>query len=175
MSIRDFIPIFIRNYIDKRRISKTFGSHGCIKTTKIAKDAKFGNNIYIAEDVVIRGRVKVGDFSYCSPRTILFNGTIIGNYCSIGYNVQIGHPEHPACFYTTSPNIYRHSELADLLEWPKDDMVNPVIIGNDVWIGSNAIILQGVKIGDGAVVAAGAVVTKDVEPYTIVGGVPAKR
>lgn len=48
------------------------------------------------------------------------------------------------------------------------------IIGNDVWIGARAMILSGVKIGDGAVIAAGAVVTKDVEPYTIVGGVPAK-
>lgn len=48
------------------------------------------------------------------------------------------------------------------------------IIGNDVWIGANAIILQGVTIGDGAIIAAGAVVTKDVPPYAIVGGVPAK-
>ena len=47
-------------------------------------------------------------------------------------------------------------------------------IGTDVWIGSNAVILKGVTIGDGAIVAAGAVVTKDVQPYTIVGGVPAK-
>ncbi|SCY09140.1 Acetyltransferase (isoleucine patch superfamily) [Lachnospiraceae bacterium XBB2008] len=50
----------------------------------------------------------------------------------------------------------------------------PIIIGNDVWIGGNAIILPGINIGDGAIVAAGAVVTKDVEPYSIVGGVPAK-
>ncbi|HFR4107065.1 TPA: DapH/DapD/GlmU-related protein, partial [Enterobacter asburiae] len=49
-----------------------------------------------------------------------------------------------------------------------------IIIGNDVWIGVNAIVMDGVTIGDGAVIGAGAVVTKDVQPYTIVGGVPAK-
>ena len=48
------------------------------------------------------------------------------------------------------------------------------MIGNDVWIGSNVIIMSGVRIGDGAVIAAGAIVTKNVEPYSIVGGVPAK-
>lgn len=50
----------------------------------------------------------------------------------------------------------------------------PINIGNDVWIGYGAVILRGVSIGDGAIVGAGAVVTKDVDPYTIVGGVPAK-
>lgn len=49
-----------------------------------------------------------------------------------------------------------------------------MIIGNDVWIGSNAVILQGVTVGDGAIIGAGAVVTRSVEPFTIVGGVPAK-
>lgn len=55
-----------------------------------------------------------------------------------------------------------------------DESSKKTIIGNDVWIGARAIILSGVKIGDGAIIAAGAVVTKDVEPYTIAGGVPAK-
>ena len=50
-----------------------------------------------------------------------------------------------------------------------------MVIGNDVWIGSNVIILPGVKVGDGAILSAGAVVSKNVEPYSIVGGVPAKH
>lgn len=175
MSFREFIPLFIREYFAKRRISKKYGTHGRIKTTRIANDVEFGNGIYLAENVIVRDGCKVGNYSYCSRGTILFSGTSIGKFCSIGYNVQVAPPEHPVSFYTTSPNLYRCPELANLLNWPKGDFVSPVEIGNDVWIGSNAIILQGVKIGDGAVVAAGAVVTKDVDPYTIVGGVPARK
>ena len=81
----------------------------------------------------------------------------------------------PVSFFTTSPNAYRYEKIKDICKWPSDDIVKPVVIGNDVWIGSNVVILQGCKVGDGAVVAAGAVVTHNVEPYTVVGGVPAKK
>jgi len=77
--------------------------------------------------------------------------------------------EHPTDIVSTSPKIYRNIKSQDIR-----DVYSSPIIGNDVWIGANAIILQGVTIGDGAIVAAGAVVTKDVPPYAIVGGVPAK-
>ena len=60
-----------------------------------------------------------------------------------------------------------------MIAWPDDDYTEPVEIGNDVWIGSNVIVLRGVHVGNGAIIAAGAVVTKDVPEYTIVGGVPA--
>ena len=88
---------------------------------------------------------------------------------SVAYGVRIGLPEHPVNMVSTSPKIYRNIKLKDI-----KDVYFPPIIGNDVWIGANAIILQGVTIGDGAIIAAGAVVTKDVPPYAIVGGVPAK-
>lgn len=135
-----------------------------------------GLNVYIALEVDIREDVNIGDHSYCNFGTIIFNGTRIGKYCSIGYRVQIGLPEHPLDELSTSPALYRNGELMKIhpIEWPKNDFHTPVIIGNDVWIGSNALIMQGTNIGDGAVIAAGAVVTKDVESYAIVGGVPAK-
>lgn len=131
--------------------------------------------VYLANDVDVRDDVTIGAHSYCNRGTTIFKGSIIGNYCSIGYNVHIGPPEHPVTFFSTSPDAYRSPEIKDLCDWPKDDIHSPVIVGNDVWIGSNAIILQGCKIGDGAVIAAGAVVTHDVLPYTVVGGVPAKK
>ena len=56
----------------------------------------------------------------------------------------------------------------------QDRVESDINIGSDVWIGSNSVILKGVSIGEGAIIAAGAVVTKDVQPYTIVGGCPAK-
>jgi acetyltransferase-like isoleucine patch superfamily enzyme len=82
-------------------------------------------------------------------------------------------PEHPITFLSTSPHTYGTSNLFGTPSlW--DDFPCPPIIENDVWIGSQALILQNVRIHNGAIVAAGAVVTKDVAPYTIVGGVPAK-
>ena len=64
-----------------------------------------------------------------------------------------------------------------ILQFTEKDLFNPsktTVIGNDVWIGESVVIIDGLKIGTGSIIAAGAVVTKDVEPYSIVGGVPAK-
>ncbi|TLU65218.1 CatB-related O-acetyltransferase [Thalassotalea litorea] len=84
---------------------------------------------------------------------------------------------HPKDYFTTSPLFYRVKNTFKLNIVNEDlefDEYSRVTIGNDVWIGARAIILDGVKIGDGAIIAANAVVTKDVPPYAIVTGVPAK-
>lgn len=166
--------IFVRKYHHYKVQQKFRGGTNRIETDDVAMSVLLGRHIYLAKNVDVRNNVYIGDYSYCNKGTILFDGTQIGRYCSIGYNVQIGCPEHPTFFFSTSPNIYRSSYASRFIEWPSDDYKNPVAIGNDVWIGSNVIILQGVIIGDGAIIAAGAVVNKEVEPYTIVGGVPAK-
>ncbi len=178
MSIGDFIPFFLRQLRLKFRVQKKYGKRNNINTTRIGAGVSLGKKwggVYLAENVEVRENVTIGDYSYCNKGTIIYKDSQIGNYCSIGYNVAIGPPEHPLSFYSTSPNAYRYDEIRELCPWPNDDITSPVVIGNDVWIGSNAIILQGCKVGDGSVVAAGAVVTHDVEPYTIVGGVPAKK
>lgn len=172
--LSDFIPYFIKLYLRKKKIQKRFGEENRLFTTAIHPTAKLGRDIYLAEGVDVRKDVSIGDHSYCSSGAVLFNGTSIGRFCSIGYNVQIGCPEHPLNFLSTSPAVYRKSAASAYLDWPKDDILDPVVIENDVWIGSNAVILHGVRIGNGAVVAAGAVVTKDVPDFAVVGGVPAK-
>jgi acetyltransferase-like isoleucine patch superfamily enzyme len=99
-----------------------------------------------------------------------FGGTItIGKYCQLGADVAIHASNHPINYMTTyiNSNLF-NGELKDLKQEKE------VIIGNDVWIGHKAIILGGVTVGNGAIIAAGSVITKDVEPYTIVAGVPAK-
>lgn len=106
----------------------------------------------------------------------------IGKYCSIPREAKFGLPNHPIDRLTSHPMTYHESKYVPFytdIEVPKNNIVpyntnKKVIIGNDVWVGSNAVILNGVKVGDGAVVAAYAVVTKDVPPYAIVGGIPAK-
>ena len=118
----------------------------------------------------------------------------IGRYCSINGTARIWN-NHPSKYVTTSPILDHRVFSPSYKEYmrrrgfcerygthhdnhPFEDSPlrnnKPVEIGNDVWIGANVILLPGVKIGDGAILAAGAVVTKDVEPYAIVGGVPAK-
>lgn len=110
----------------------------------------------------------MGEHSYCFAKDIM-RGTVIGKYCSIAQGVVIHPAEHDVYTVSTSPNVPGH------LYSETHCFSDGAIIGNDVWIGRNAIILQSCKtIGDGAIVAAGAVVTKDVPPYAIVGGVPAK-
>jgi acetyltransferase-like isoleucine patch superfamily enzyme len=86
---------------------------------------------------------------------------------AIGDNVLIG----PNVVLRSNNHVF---EKADALINDQGMAEGTIVIGNDVWIASNAVILQNVSIGDGAVVAAGAVVTKDVVPYTVVGGVPAR-
>lgn len=89
--------------------------------------------------------------------------------------MPIGIYEHPIDLISTSPHIYKNKNIAKEYKpnWSQDDINDPPVIGNDVWIGSNVIIKQGIHIGDGAIIAAGAVVTKNVKSYNVVGGVPA--
>lgn len=129
----------------------------------------------------------MGAFSYAVSG--FFFGCRIGRYCSFGEEVQVGRHAHSMHWASTSPFFYtpyKHVidlELPDSISLvPHEDFVRstpPVVakttsIGNDVWIGHGAFILPGVSIGDGAVIAAQAVVTKDVEPYAIMAGSSAK-
>lgn len=103
---------------------------------------------------------------------------IIGKFCSIACGAKFlftsGNHSLKSLSTYTFPIFYEEWNLdrSDITTaW---DNKGNIVIGNDVWIGYEAVILSGVKIGDGAIIGARAVVTKDVEPYTIVGGVPAK-
>lgn len=117
----------------------------------------------------------VGRFSYIGPRTKLVHATV-GKFCSVAADCCLGLPSHTLAFRSTSP-IFTERKNALGVTWTSQNFFTPakrVEIGNDVWIGERAIILGGIRIGDGAVVGAGAIVTKDVPAYAIVGGVPAK-
>ena len=154
----------------------------CDLLSRIGTGSSFEGNNYIGKYSLIWGNV--GKYSYFGDHVKLV-GTI-GRFTSISSWVQIISGRHPikAPYVATSPLFYAkntpfgHSFVQEQLfeEFAYADTNNKiqVIIGNDCWIGYRASIVGGVKIGDGAVVLANATVTKDVPPYAIVGGVPAK-
>ena len=131
-----------------------------------------------------RKRYDIGEHSYICHTTRM-GAVKIGKYCSIGNDVTLGADNHPYDAITTSPFIYSRKKVAiiggDILVDEKKLLKSPpkpidkvyAIIENDVWVGEKAIIKAGVRIGNGAVVGAGAIVTHDVPPYAIVAGVPA--
>lgn len=117
---------------------------------------------------------ELGDFVYIQDGSIISN-TTFGNFCSVGPQVRIGPGKHPVNYISTHPAFYS-TKLQCQITFSTEDTFKEsgkVLVGNDVWIGANALIMDDLIIGDGAIIAAGAVVTKDVDPYTIVGGVPA--
>lgn len=127
-------------------------------------------------------RGKIGFGSFIGEESDL--NANIGRYCSIGSNVKTISGSHPTRhFVSTHPCFYSTKKQAGFSyvskDWFREDIYvdeeqHVAVIGNDVWIGSNVLILPGVHISDGAIIAAGAVVAGDVQPYMIVGGVPAK-
>jgi len=119
---------------------------------------------------------KIGEWTYGSPK-ILFRGDAnlkIGKFCSISPDVTIFlGGEHRIDWVTTYPFNTLWKEANSFSGHPRTK--GDVIIGNDVWIGKSATILSGVKIGDGAVIGANSVVVKDVKPYEVVAGNPARH
>ena len=115
-----------------------------------------------------------GEYTYGSPQ-ITGDGTVrIGKYCSIANNVNIILWGHRIDLFTTYP--FGHSD--ETRDCPKDQnhlIRGKVIIGNDVWIGSNVTILYGSVIGDGCVIATGSVVRGKIKPYSLVAGNPCER
>jgi len=117
----------------------------------------------------------ISRYSYTGMNTVIMHASI-GSFVSISWNVSIGGANHDynrmtqhSFLYNSVDDIRPNTELM-----PYDRFNGALIIGNDVWIAAGAVITRGVKVGDGAVVGANAVVTKDVPPYAIVAGNPAK-
>ncbi len=118
--------------------------------------------------------VNIEKGAHFSTEVSLGDNSGIGINCEIAPHVTIGNDVMmgPECMIYTSNH---GMERMDIPMWKqKSTPVEPVVIGNDVWLGARVIILPGVHIGDGSVIGAGSVVTKNVEPYSVVAGNPAK-
>ena len=105
------------------------------------------------------------------------SATDVGPFCSFAPNCLVGSPGHPLEFVSTHPAFFLNDRRFgyDFIAESRDASEGVrTTIGPDVWLGAGAVVRRGVTIGEGAVIGAGAVVVKDVEPYAIVGGIPAK-
>jgi len=147
---------------------------------------------YVLKDHIRNPNIQVGDYTYysgyyharhfedlcvryLSPEDWVTDKLIIGSFCSIGSGASFilcGNQGHRYDWITTYPFFY----TPDLREGAADGFLakGDTVVGSDVWIGTEAMIMPGVSIGHGAVIASRAVVTRNVEPYTIVGGNPAR-
>lgn len=146
--------------------------HTRIDSSLIGAGVKLGENVWVAEDACIGSASTIGDCSYLNSQAVV-GYAMIGKFSSIGYGAMIGTHEHPTHLLATSPFLYGPRNI--LGNPPAfNDLSSPAVIGNDVWIGAHAVVRLGIKVGDGAIVGAGAIVTHDVPPYAIVAGVPAR-
>lgn len=137
-----------------------------IRSSEVSLRSILGVGVRVGKRSFIDANCEVGQHTYIGKNCNITKSTI-GAYCSIANNVSIGQGEHALDRVSTS-SVFYHMSYDELT---KDDCV----IGHDVWIGSDAIILRGVRVGNGAVVGANAVVTKDVKDFEVVAGVPARH
>ncbi|HEV2508539.1 chloramphenicol acetyltransferase [Bosea sp. (in: a-proteobacteria)] len=155
---------------------KKLGLEPVIDPTANVRDAVLGRYTEIGARTVF-AESTLGDYSYVvNDSNIIY--TTIGKFCSIAAHTRINPGNHPMQRASQAHFTYRASayfedaeDEAAFFDWRRS---TPVTIGHDVWIGHGAIVLAGRSIGTGAVVAGGAVVTKDVPDYTIVAGNPAR-
>lgn len=127
---------------------------------QIAMKAKIAKGCVFTGNSIVTEYAEIGEYTY--GHNVNINNATLGSYCSLGPDVKIGLDEHPLDKESTHPHFYQKI------------IQNRSLIKDHVWIGTNSVILCGVKIFDHSVIAAGAVVKHDVEARTIVGGVPAK-
>ena len=154
---------------------RSFVSASVLKNDVSIGDNSIIRNSLLEEKVEIGRRntlenASIGVGTYTGEFCVIKH-CIIGRYCSISWNVSIGGANHEICRLSSAP-LHRIVECE--FEKYKSFEMEHISIGNDVWIGSGTIILRGVRIGDGAVIGAGSVVTHDVPPFAVVVGVPAK-
>lgn len=171
------VRYFLGQWLTKIKISilYTYKYRGSFILSYIPKGLSLESSLIIEGNVEFSEKItSIGKGTYIGSGTVIGNCDRIGKYCSIAKDVKIGMSNHPLNFVSTSPRFYlsKYGKVSKNLF--DHSIINGTVIEDDVLISSNVVIMEGLKIGQGSVVGAGAIVTKDVDPYSIVAGVPAK-
>lgn len=167
------VPAYASKLLEQRLNEK--GHEIFIDHNYVVNDTKFEKYNRLTGPGIISGS-ELGAFTYLQSYTNIACASI-GRFCSVGPYTSIANGEHPTNLMSTHPVFF-----SEIYFWPRYKFVKEkifeqhrkVVIGHDVWIGANCYIKDGISIGTGSIVAAGSIVTKDVPPYSIIGGVPAK-
>lgn len=175
----------IKMYFYSKYLKLNLKRHNTIlNSINIGKNVHIGNNCIISKRVILGDNVSIDNFTYLnsSKYWITIESNVkIGKFCSVAPGVFIGAGNHDYNFVTTHPILFDsyYDDVTNLNSEKRKanglkDKDCATVIGNDVWIGQNAILKRGIRVGNGAVIAGGSVVVKDVPPFAIVGGNPAK-
>jgi len=163
------IPQFLRQLLKSMIYKFRFNQAKIDCTAGVNKFVAIKKGVVITQYCRINNNVSIGEYSHINHNTIIDSGQL-GKFCSVGPYCHIGAGLHSTNHITTS---HYYQMMID----PKfkfQSFPNPPNIGSDVWIGSHVCIMQNVNVGDGAVIGAGSVVTKDILPFAIAVGNPAK-
>jgi acetyltransferase-like isoleucine patch superfamily enzyme len=156
------------------RLQRTFPTCRFYPGISVDRASSLGKYIVLFRNTVVINS-SIGDHTFIQENSLIHTADI-GKFCSIAMGVNVGMGQHPIEHVSTHPAFYSKTQPV-AKTFCKEDLFSPfqkTQVGHDVWIGRNAMIKDGVTIGTGAVVAAGAVVTHDVPEYAVVAGVPAK-
>lgn len=158
---------YLKNFFSKKKFNKSISWLSFWDSATEIPD-----ELYLAPFARLMN-CKVGKYTRIKPGCV-FKNVNIGKYCSFANDIMIGLGQHPTFLLSTNSVFYKVGITDKFVKKIDYDEEPRTYIGNDVWIGNGAVVMDGVTIGDGAIVASRAVVTKDVPPFAVVGGVPAK-
>jgi acetyltransferase-like isoleucine patch superfamily enzyme len=168
------LKTWVKTYIRELLLRKKFPNSVIYSGATVDPTCVLGEHSVLFQNVALMNS-SLGAYSYVQSGSVVCNAEI-GKFCSIASGVNIGLPQHSISSVSSHPVFYlKNTPLPK--KFSDQDLFSTIkktVIGHDVWIGQNAIIMTGLNIATGAVIGAGAVVTRDVPAYAVVGGIPAR-